>query len=70
MLLGMAKKRGRPRMSASERKGALLFARVNRETRSLVDKAASAAGLKTSDWVRSRIHQAAEREVKGSRRSR
>lgn len=49
---GKTKKAGRPRLLRGEAKSIVLQARVQPDERKLFERAAKAAGLTLSDWIR------------------
>ena len=57
------KKRGRPQLPKSKRKSIMLCARTDQQSYNIFRRAANAADMKFTDWVRDRLRAAAEREI-------
>lgn len=57
------RKRGRPPLPLSERKKSVLTLRLTTEERASIVRAARMRGMKTSEWVREALIDAAESEV-------
>ena len=60
---------GRPPKNPEDRKGGIVAFRADESERSELDQAASAAGMKLSDWIRDRLSAVAKRELRKASRS-
>jgi uncharacterized protein (DUF1778 family) len=61
--------RGRPELAEAERKATILAWRVDADERSQLNRAASKAGPRLSDWMRDRLKAAAAKELRRASRS-
>jgi hypothetical protein len=62
-ILDMKRTRGRPAKTPAERKGERVEVRADSLEKRQFEKAAAKAGIKLSDWIRTRLNAAARREL-------
>jgi hypothetical protein len=63
----MAKRMGRPPKDPEERKAVLIAFRTEDAEKADYERAASAAGVGLSDWIRDRLKRATKRELREQR---